>query len=83
MLQGRLRLGVSIGWNRVEYDALGVDYRKRTSILEDQLSLLRRLWTEQSFSDEGVDYKIVEAGSVRCLFSGLFRSGREEWPRRR
>src|SRR3954452_23576741 len=45
---GRIRLGVGIGWNDVEYQALGVDFRTRAARMEDQIPLLRRLWTEPS-----------------------------------
>jgi probable F420-dependent oxidoreductase len=43
---GRLRLGVGIGWNYVEYDALGQDFRTRGAREEEQIALLRRLWAE-------------------------------------
>jgi probable F420-dependent oxidoreductase len=43
---GRLRLGVGIGWNYVEYDALGQDFRTRGARQEEQIGLLRRLFTE-------------------------------------
>jgi len=43
---GRLRLGVGIGWSPVEYDALGQDFRRRGARQEEQIELLRRLWTE-------------------------------------
>jgi len=43
---GRLRLGVGIGWNPVEYDALGEDFRTRGARQEEQIGLLRRLFTE-------------------------------------
>ena len=42
----RLRFGVGVGWNHVEYDALGQDFRTRGSRQEEQIELLRRLWTE-------------------------------------
>ena len=45
---GKFRLGVGIGWNRVEYEALGQDFSTRGKRLEEQITLLRRLWTEQS-----------------------------------
>jgi len=43
---GRLRLGVGIGWNRAEYSALGADFGKRGRKLEEQVAVLRHLWTE-------------------------------------
>ena len=43
---GRLRLGVGVGWNHVEYEALGQDFRTRGAREEEQIDLLRRLFTE-------------------------------------
>jgi probable F420-dependent oxidoreductase len=43
---GRLRLGVGIGWNPVEYEALGQDFRTRGARQDEQIQLLRRLFTE-------------------------------------
>jgi probable F420-dependent oxidoreductase len=43
---GRLRLGVSIGWNHVEYEALGQDFGSRGARLEEQIEVLGRLFTE-------------------------------------
>jgi probable F420-dependent oxidoreductase len=43
---GRLRLGVGIGWNYVEYEALGQDFGTRGARQEEQIELLRRLFTE-------------------------------------
>jgi probable F420-dependent oxidoreductase len=42
----RLRLGVGIGWNYVEYEALGQDFKTRAKRLEEQFDLLRQLWTK-------------------------------------
>lgn len=42
----RLRLGVGLGWNYVEYDAMGQDFHVRGKRVEEQVALLRRLWTE-------------------------------------
>jgi probable F420-dependent oxidoreductase len=44
--EGRLRLGVGIGWNEVELQSLGFDFSKRGRRIEEQVQLLRRLWTE-------------------------------------
>lgn len=43
---GRLRLGVGVGWNHVEYQALGQDFHRRGARQEEQIGLLRRLFTE-------------------------------------
>lgn len=50
---GRFRLGVGIGWNYVEYDALGQDFSKRGKRVAEQIPLMRRLWSEEVVSFEG------------------------------
>lgn len=50
---GRLRLGVGIGWNYVEYEALGQSFRTRGRRQAEQVQLLRRLWTEPLVSFTG------------------------------
>jgi probable F420-dependent oxidoreductase len=59
---GRLRLGVGIGWNRVEYDALGVPFSSRGRREEEQVEVLRRLWSEDTVSFEGRFHTIERAG---------------------
>jgi probable F420-dependent oxidoreductase len=59
---GKLRLGVGIGWNTVEYEALGQDFHVRGKKLTEQLGLLRRLWTEQSLTFQGDHDRITGAG---------------------
>ena len=59
---GRFRLGVGIGWNAVEYEALGEDFRTRGRRIEEQIEVLRRLWTEPSVSVQGQWHTILEAG---------------------
>jgi probable F420-dependent oxidoreductase len=61
---GRLRLGVGIGWNSVEYDALGVDFSTRGARIEEQVELLRRLWTEPALTHHGGTDTIDAAGIV-------------------
>jgi probable F420-dependent oxidoreductase len=59
---GRFRLGLGIGWNKVEYDALGQDFRTRGRRLDEQIGLLRRLWTEESVTSDGTFDHIKGAG---------------------
>jgi probable F420-dependent oxidoreductase len=59
---GRIRLGVGIGWNAVEYDALGVDFATRAARVEEQMALLRRLWGEPSVEHAGRTDTVRAAG---------------------
>ena len=59
---GRLRLGIGLGWNRVEYEALGEDFHTRGRRVEEQVALLRRLWTEESVDFEGKWHTVTGAG---------------------
>ena len=59
---GRLRLGVGIGWNWVEYDVLGVPFKARGAREEEQIRLLRELWSKPLVTFEGKFHKVVEAG---------------------
>src|SRR6266542_7101639 len=59
---GRLRLGVGVGWNWVEFDALGMRFADRAKRIEEQIPLLRRLWTEPSVSYEGRWHRVDRAG---------------------
>ena len=60
--QGRLRLGIGVGWNAVEYEALGQDFSKRGKRSAEQIALLRRLWTEQTVSFDGDFDRVTGAG---------------------
>ncbi|MDT5302584.1 MAG: hypothetical protein QOG79_5826 [Mycobacterium sp.] len=59
---GRFRLGVGIGWNTVEYEALGEDFTNRGRRSEEQIELMRRLWTEQSVTFDGKFHHVTGAG---------------------
>ena len=59
---GRLRLGVSVGWNREEQRALGVDPATRGSRLEEMVPLLRRLWTEDAVTHAGQSFTLDAVG---------------------
>jgi probable F420-dependent oxidoreductase len=58
---GRFRLGVGIGWNAVEYEALGERFDNRGRRIEEQIELLRRLWTEPSLTFEGKFHRVTGA----------------------
>jgi probable F420-dependent oxidoreductase len=59
---GKFRLGVGIGWNPVEYEALGVDFRTRAALYEEQIEVLRLLWTEDVVTFKGRFHTIDRAG---------------------
>ncbi|GAA1689391.1 hypothetical protein GCM10009745_38130 [Kribbella yunnanensis] len=59
---GRLRLGVGIGWNHVEYDALGVPFTQRGARMTEQVELLRKLWADPVITYEGRFDRVAEAG---------------------
>src|SRR5687768_14762170 len=59
---GRLRLGVGVGWNAVEYEALGKDFHDRGARSEEQIALLRALWTAPAITFDGRWERVVEAG---------------------
>ena len=59
---GRLRLGLGVGWNPVEYEALGQDFHNRGRRYEEQIAVLRALWTQEVVSFEGRWHKISDAG---------------------
>jgi probable F420-dependent oxidoreductase len=60
--QGRLRLGVGVGWNTVEYEALGEDFTNRGKRVDEQIELMRRLWTEQTLTFDGTHHRVTGAG---------------------
>jgi probable F420-dependent oxidoreductase len=59
---GRLRLGIGLGWNAVEYEALGEDFSNRGKRSEEQLDLMRTLWTEQTVTYHGTYHQVTGAG---------------------
>ncbi len=59
---GRMRLGVGIGWNFVEYEALGENFRNRGRRIEEQVEVLRRLWTQELVDFDGRWHHLHRAG---------------------
>ncbi|HEY5988309.1 MAG TPA: LLM class F420-dependent oxidoreductase [Streptosporangiaceae bacterium] len=62
LCDGRLRLGVALGWNRVEYEALGQDFATRATRIEEQVQLMRLLWTQPSVTFHGAFDHVTAAG---------------------
>jgi probable F420-dependent oxidoreductase len=61
---GRLRLGVGTGWNYVEYDALGQDFKSRGPRLTEQIQFLRQLWSEPLLTFQGQFDRIDRANII-------------------
>ncbi len=59
---GRFRLGVGLGWNAVEYEALGQSFADRGDRMTEQVGLLRRLWTERAVTHAGRYERVTGAG---------------------
>ncbi len=59
---GRFRLGVGLGWNAVEYEALGKNFADRGRRMAEQVALLRMLWTEESVTFAGTYERVTGAG---------------------
>ena len=59
---GRLRLGIGVGWNYVEYDALNENFKNRGKRQEEQVEVLRKLWSEPVVSYKGEYHEIDRAG---------------------
>jgi len=59
---GKLRLGVGVGWNEVEYEALGMNFRTRGRAVEEQIEVLRQLWSNEVVSYQGKFHTIIAAG---------------------
>jgi probable F420-dependent oxidoreductase len=62
LCQGRLRLGIALGWNKVEYIAQNKDFHNRGARIEEQILVLRELWTEELVTFEGRWHTILDAG---------------------
>ena len=60
--RGRLRLGIGTGWNHVEYEALAQDFHNRGRRSEEQIEVMRTLWTRELVTFSGRWHKITDAG---------------------
>jgi len=59
---GRLRLGIGVGWNEIEYISLGADFHNRGNRLEEQINLMRQLWTQSLVDFQSQWHSIPDAG---------------------
>lgn len=59
---GRLRLGVGLGWNQVEYQALNQDFETRGRRMAEQIEVMRLLWTQGTIDYKGKNHTIDRAG---------------------
>ena len=59
---GRLRLGVAVGWNPVEYEALGEEFRTRGKRIDEQIEVMRALWTKELVTIGASRHRITAAG---------------------
>ncbi len=59
---GRLRLGIGIGTNMVEYEAMGEDFTNRGKRSEEQIEFMRALWASELVTYEGRWHSITDAG---------------------
>jgi alkanesulfonate monooxygenase len=55
---GRLIMGLASGWYRREFDAVGVPFEKRGKIMDENLDILKRFWTEDMVKGEWMNHKI-------------------------
>ena len=60
--KGRLRLGIGVGWNALEFEALGVSFAERGAIFEEQIGVLRELWTKDAVTLDLPYHTITDAG---------------------
>jgi probable F420-dependent oxidoreductase len=59
---GRLRLGIGVGWNAVEFEALGLTFENRGRRSAEQIAVLRALWTQEVVDFQGEFHRISHAG---------------------
>jgi len=63
---GRLRLGVGVGWNEVEYQGLDKAFANRGARSEEQIALMRALWTAPVITFNG-RWEQIEAAGINPL----------------
>jgi probable F420-dependent oxidoreductase len=56
---GRVRLGIGVGWQESEYEALGVPFRERGRRMDEAIDLLRACWADESIEGAGPHYPVA------------------------
>ena len=59
---GRMRLGVGLGWNKVEYDGLGMSFKNRAKRFSEQIEVMRELWSNRVVEYRGEFHSFDSAG---------------------
>ena len=78
LTNGRLRLGIGVGWNEVEFEALGENWENRGRRSAEQVEVMRMLWTQEVVNYEGrYHIRSPTPASTPCRYSDPFRSGSE------
>lgn len=62
LLEGKFRLGVGVGWNHVEFESLGMSFANRGQRMEEQIEVLRLLWTQEVVDFSGQFHRVDHAG---------------------
>ena len=59
---GRVRMGIGVGANKAEFDAMGVDFHRRGARCDEQLELLQALWSQETVSFSGQFEQVIDNG---------------------
>ena len=59
---GRLRVGVGLGWNKIEYEALNEKFENRATRMDEQIEFLRKCWTDESFNYKNTFHTMNDGG---------------------
>jgi probable F420-dependent oxidoreductase len=68
--RGRLIVLPTVSWHREEYDALGVDFRSRGRLLDEQLAVWERVWSESPVGHDGEHYSFEDVWLEPKAFRG-------------
>jgi alkanesulfonate monooxygenase len=72
--QGRLVMGMASGWYKREFDAMGIPFDKRGKLMDENLEIMRRLWTEPSVTGDYMNHRISRRSCTRSPTRRRYRS---------